>query len=349
LKTANPFPSLQISSPFGGVLWRAIALLLLVILCSEAVIRAGVWFKLWSEPELGSINAELDIKIQSLDALAKTETIDCVFLGSSQMDAAINPEIFSAEYLRLTGENLKCFNFSLGTLTAGPAGKMARLLENRYHPRILVFGISARDFSRDFGELSRSFKDDPWVRYSLGELNIPGWLTENSFFFRLASQLRSRFNPDYMDFHTGLLRSIKPGGYLYREGNELSVDSASSIPKYALYAEDLAGLDEVLAINSESVKLLVLEIPVYPGFLESYVENDRDNYFTLFREPIQERIAEAGVPFILSQEMVTRDIPDTDWNDILHLNFRGTDTFCRWFAQEAAAILSKETSMKTPQ
>lgn len=327
---------------------RALSLLLLVILCGEALIRSGVWFRLWPEPELGSINAELDIKIRDLDSLAKSETIDCIFLGSSQMDAAINPDVFSKEYLRLTGKNINCYNFSLGTLTAGPAGKMARLLVNRYHPQLLVLGISARDFSRDFGELSRSFKDDPWVRYSLGEWNVPGWVTENSLFFRLASQLRSRLNPDYMDFHTGLLRSLKPGGYLFRDGNELSSDSASSIPKFELYGEDLTGLDEILALNKEGVRVIFLEIPVFPGFLDSYVENDRDNYYTLFREPIEERIAATSVPFILTQEMVSRDIPDTDWNDILHLNYRGTDTFCRWFAQEAAAILSADIPKKTP-
>ena len=340
MNTGKPFTSLQVSRLSDGVFSRALALLLLVILSGEGLIRTGIWFKLWPEPELGSINAELDIKIQRLDSLVKDEKVDCLFLGSSQMDAAIDPDIFSREVHRLTGQTMNCYNFSLGTLTAGPAGTMAQLLVKRYQPSLLVLGISARDFSRDFGELARSYKDDPWVKYSLGEPNVSGWLLENSMFFRFASQLRSRLNPDYLEFHTRLLRSIQPNGYLYRNGNDLSMDSAPSIPKYELYKEDLTGLDQVLTLNRENVEVLVLEIPVYPGFLDSYVENDREKYTSLFREPIKERITEAEVPLILSQEMAAKSIPDSGWNDILHLNFRGTEIFTSWFAREAVGSIS---------
>jgi hypothetical protein len=334
LKTENPFTSLRVLRLSDGIFSRALALFLLVILSGEGLIRTGMWFKLWPEPELGSINAELDIKIQRLDSLVNEEKVDCLFLGSSQMDAAVDPDIFSQEVFRLTGQKVNCYNFGLGTLTAGPAGTMARLLVNRYRPGLLVLGISARDFSRDFGELARSYKDDPWVKYSLGETNIPGWLFENSMFFRFANQLRSRMNPDYMEFHAGLLRSIQPNGYLYRSGNDLSMDSAPCIPKFELYKDDLTGLNEVLTLNGENLRVLVLEIPVYPGFLERYVENDRDKYASLFREPIMERISEAEVPLILSQEMAAKSIPDSGWNDVLHLNFRGTEIFTTWFARE---------------
>jgi hypothetical protein len=349
LKQNSPFQSIKITPPFGGVFCQAIALLLLVVLIGELVIRTGVGFKLWPEPLLGSINAELDIKVQTLDVLAKNETIDCIFLGSSQMDAAINPDVFSAEYQRLTGRKINCFNFSLGTLTSGPAGTMAKLLVHRYQPNVLFLGISARDFSRDYGELSRSFKDDPWVKYSLGEQNIPGWLIENSLFFRFFSQLRAQLNPDYVDFHTGLLRSIRPNGYLYREGNELSNNSALSMPEYELFFDDLVGLDEILALNNENLRVVVLEIPVFPGFFNSYVEGDQAKYFSLFRSPIQDRIHEKGIPFILSQEMATDSIPDTYWNDILHLNYRGTEIFSTWVAQKTVEVLSSSNSVEKTQ
>ncbi len=304
------------------------------------IIRAGVELNLWPEPRLGSINAELDIKLQTLDALQKTDPVDCIFLGSSQMDAAINPDIFSDEYRKLTGQSLRCFNFSLGTLTAGPAAPMARILADRYHPKLLVLGISARDFSRDFGELSRSFKDDPWVQYSLGESNIPGWLTANSLFFRLFNQFRAFFNPDYTEFRNGLLISLRSNGYLYREGNELDNINPPTIPKYSLYKEDLAGLDEILELQNTDMRIIVLEIPVYPKFMDTYVQGSADNYYSLFREPIRERIEEAQIPFVLSQELANSSIGDANWNDVLHLNYRGTEIFCRWFAVQAARILA---------
>ena len=194
MKRPNIFPSLLITPPFGGVLVGAILLLISFVLVGEGIIQIGIGGRLWPEPLLGTINAELDLKIQILDALVKKEPIDCIFLGSSQTDTAINPAIFSAEYQQLTGNKINCYNFGLGTLTAGPAGQVTRLLVQRYHPKYLIWGISARDFSRDFGELSRSFKDDPWIKYSSGEPNAAGWLSENSMFFRLASQSRSFLN-----------------------------------------------------------------------------------------------------------------------------------------------------------
>lgn len=315
--------------------------LCLVILCGELIIRAGVGLNLWPEPRLGSINAELDIKLQSLDARQKTDPVDCLFLGSSQMDAAINPDTFSDEYRKLTGQSLRCFNFSLGTLTAGPAATVAHILVSRYHPKLLVVGISARDFSRDFGELSRSFKDDPWVRYSLGEPNIPGWLTANSLFFRLSNQFRAFFNPDYTDFRRGLLISLRPNGYLYREGNELHTTNPPTIPQYSLYKEDLNGLDEILVMQNAAMQVIVLEIPVYPKFMDTYVKGKADNYYSLFRQPILERIAKAQIPFVLSQELANVSIPDEDWNDVLHLNYRGTEIFCRWFAGQVNQILAR--------
>lgn len=305
------------------------------------IIRAGVGLALWPEPRLGSINAELDIKLQTLDALQKANPVDCVFLGSSQMDAAINPDVFSDEYRKLTGKSLRCFNFSLGTLTAGPAAPVARILTDRYHPKLLILGISARDFSRDFGELSRSFKDDPWVKYSLGESNIPGWLTANSLFFRLFNQFRAFFNPDYTEFRNGLLISLRPNGYLYREGNDLNTTNPPTIPKYSLYKEDMAGLDEILGLQNSNVQIIVLEIPVYPKFLDSYVQENADNYYALFREPVLERIEKAQIPFVLSQEMANSTFSDEDWNDVLHLNYRGTEKFCRWFAGQASQIMTR--------
>ncbi|BCY19306.1 MAG: SGNH/GDSL hydrolase family protein [Chloroflexi bacterium] len=338
MEKRSPFPSLQITPPFGGVLFHAALILAGFWLAGEAVIRAGVTANLWPEPLLGTANAEMDIKIQALDRLAREKPVDCIFLGSSQLDTAINPAVFSEEYQHLTGETLNCYNFSLGTLTAGPAGKIAAILVYRYHPKVLVAGISARDFSRDFGELARPLINDPWVREKLADTNPGGWLTDNSLFYRYLGQLRNQLNPDYMQFHTRLRRELAPDGFLQYGGNDLTIDTEEFIPKFKLNAEDLSGLDEVMAMKDQGVQVILVEVPVYPDFLPYYVEGDSVKYFREFREPIQKRVDVYGVPFIYSQEEIGTYLSASRWNDVKHLNIKGADVFSRWFAKRAAEI-----------
>ncbi len=345
MNTASPFKSIRITPPFGGVLLGALLLICAVWLGGEGLIRLGMKFDLWRAPLLGTANAELDIKIQMLDQISLENPVDCIFLGSSQLDTAINPAVFSQAFGQISGKSLNCFNFSLGTLTAGPAGKIATLLVYRYHPQILVIGISARDFSRDFGELTRPLMADPWVQNSLTSPNLSGWLSEHSIFFRLLGQTRASFNPDYQQLHSRMLRELAPDGFLQYSGNDLTIDTTEFIPKYKLHAEDLSGLDEAMLLKDQGVQIIILEVPVYPTFLPNYVEGDTEKYFTRFRVPVQQRIDVYGLPFVYTQEEIGTYIPNSNWNDVKHLNTRGAEIFSQWFARKAADILViKDTS-----
>ena len=86
----------------------------------------------------------------------------------------------------------------------------------------------------------------------------------------------------------------------------------------------------------------MLEIPVYNKFLENYVENNPAKYYSLFRDPISDRISETKTPFIHSQEIASTMIPDTGWNDILHLNYQGAEVFNKWLAREIAPYLNTD-------
>jgi hypothetical protein len=336
LKSVLPFRSLQITPPFGGVLVKAVLFLCIFCLTGEGVIRFGVSNGFWSEPLLGTVNAELDIKIQMLDKVAKEKHLDCIFLGSSQFDAAIIPAVFSEQVYLLTGKKLNCFNFSLGTLTSGPAGKVAKMIINRYHPDLLVYGISARDFSRDFGELTRPLNSDPWMKYQLNEANIPGWITQNSLFFRLLNQIRVSFNPDYVVYSKSLFSLLEADGYLALSENKLIRDTDNFIPKYTLYSEDLSGLDEIINLRNYGIQVLIIEVPVHPSFLPVYVEANSNQYYKGFRQPITDRITQHGITFMYSQEEISKLIPDSGWNDYKHLNKDGAKVFSMWVAERIA-------------
>ncbi len=147
--------TLQVTRACGKTLGLAILLVALAWGGSEVVLRLLAALSFIQPPSLGSLNAELDVKLPLLDRMAKEGEIDCLFFGSSQFDSAADPQVFSRAYAELTGQPLRCFNFSLGTLTAQPAGQLAGILVRRYHPGLLIFGTSARDYSTDFGELTR--------------------------------------------------------------------------------------------------------------------------------------------------------------------------------------------------
>lgn len=141
-----------------------------------------------------------------------------------------------------------------------------------------------------------------------------------------------------------MLHQLAPDGFLRYTGNDLTIDTDAFIPKYKLHAEDLSGLDEVMATEDQGVRVIILEVPIYPDFLPNYVEGDSEKYFTMFRVPIQERIDVYGVPFVYSQEEIGIHIPGSAWNDVKHLNTQGAEIFSRWFAHRVAGLYSPEGS-----
>lgn len=332
--TSSP-RTLVIEKPFGFTIFLAGIILVLTWGIAEALLRLSVQYSLLPTPRIGSVNAELDTKLIQLDKfLNENGSIDCIFLGSSQLDEAVNPAVFEKTYQDLTGNHLRCFNFSLGTLTASPAGKIARLLAIRYHPKILFIGISARDFSKDFGELTRPLLDDPWVRYALGDFTLSGWLTENSYTYRELLTIRSSLNPDYMALHDRLSYQLTAQGYLTVTGNDLSNPKKNFIPKFKLSKEDLAGLDEIAELNSDHLQVIFLEVPVHYSFIPFYIQADPLAYQTLFIEPITTYFFQKNLPFWQNQELMQEIVPDSGWNDVKHFNKSGAEIFSSWLAHE---------------
>ncbi|MHC1784652.1 MAG: hypothetical protein AB9891_18180 [Anaerolineaceae bacterium] len=282
-----PNGTLVLDQPFGLVFLRAALMLLIAWGLAEGLVRAMVGAGLLAPPRIGSVNAELDTKLLLLDEYLRVNgPVNCFFLGSSQFDEAINPAVFDEVFLSEAGRQIRCFNFSLGTMTASPAGKIARLLVEKYDPRLLFIGISARDFSDDFGELTRPLVDDPWVRYSLGEFTLSGWLTEHSYTYRELLTIRSALNPDYMVFHDRLSYQLTDSGYLQLEGSDLSNPKKNFIPNFSMTNEDMGGLDEIAALNSDNLQVVFVEVPVHYSFIPYYIHADPDAYDSLFVEPI---------------------------------------------------------------
>ncbi len=336
--------TLQLTRPAPYTLGLGVLLLLVAWLAGEGVLRALVATGAVPLPAFRSLNAELDLKLVRLDELYRTNgRIDCIILGSSQTDQALDPEVFARAIAEGGGPAITCYNFSLGTLTASPAGTLAHLLAVRYHPTLLIYGTSARDYSSKFGELTRPLNQDAWVQYQLGQPSLEGWLAEHSLLYRQMLTWRTALNPDYQKFAARLTAQLTPYGYLVSQRTSLEDDDTNFIPEYRPLPEDLAGLDKLLALRSSGVQVLVFEVPVHPDFLNAYVEADRQAYFDAFLRPIQRRVQKQGAPFWATYELPGSILPDDGWSDMKHLNQRGGGIFSRWMANRTLdAIRSGE-------
>lgn len=326
--------TLQIDQHIGTSLGLAILCTLLMLGIIEGFFRILDKISLISPPYIGTYNAELDIKIRMLDELVdEYRNVDCIFLGSSQFDNAADPEIFMATYHELSNESITCFNFSLQTLTASPAGAIAKILIKRYHPGSIIYGTSARDYSSDFGEAARPLLEDAWVDDYLGNFNIKGWLMERSYVVRLPVSLFRRLSPEYHDHFDRLTASLTTYGFAPVEDNDLSNPKKNFIPEYNLSAEDMAGLDELTGLSAGETQIIIVEVPVHHSFIPYYIEANEEAYHSEFIIPVSEFVKSRGVPFWETQEQMQRLIPDAGWNDIKHLNTTGATLYSRWLAQ----------------
>jgi hypothetical protein len=109
-----------------------------------------------------------------LDQFAAEGPVDCIFIGSSMVAVGIDPQVFAEAYTAQTGDPLRCFNFGQLGFTAFESAEWAEIVIRRYHPRLLIYGHSMRDYnSLAEGELAAP-TNNPWELYQLGEFTIEG-------------------------------------------------------------------------------------------------------------------------------------------------------------------------------
>ena len=122
--------------------WRdllARLVFLILGLLSEAALRVAHAAQVLPAPNMGEPNPELGIKVARLDALAKAKgKIDCIFIGSSAVDADVDPQVMAEVFRTRAGDDLICFNFALAAMPTASAEMISKMLITRYHPKNLA-------------------------------------------------------------------------------------------------------------------------------------------------------------------------------------------------------------------
>lgn len=345
--------TLNIRRPdFKTAVW-AIIIFLFMFGSLEGLLRTE-FFQSYFErfvPSYGSRHRQLEIQLARLETFAQENgQIDCLMLGSSLVWLGFNPDQFEGVIFEETGQRINCLNFGVETLPAGAAGDLAQILVNKYQPKLLIYGTSARDYAPDLqSEDMKVIEDAGWVQYQLGSRSPWVWFQNYSYIYRYAKQLQLAIR-----FDTEGLREAQQelgnseadtSGFLpkTRQAQEVHFlaaekDAARLFHPYTIYEENLKGLEQILDLQA-SVRVLVVEMPVSDQYY-GHFENDRDDY-DRFVEAIVSLTAEKNVQLLRTSNLQL--IPDEGWWDRSHMNLIGANIFSQWLAVQVIELTTDDS------
>jgi hypothetical protein len=341
--------TLKIRRPFGRTILLAAILLIILLVLVETAARTDFVRDALPAPSIASGHNKLDLKLFLLDNLIKEAgRVDCIFLGGSDANAAINPEIFSRVFEKRTGEKLICFNFGLAGFIPPAAALIAKILVEKYHPRLLVWGFTPSTFGDEFkrkptGIVTRN----PWCRYRLGDFNFEGWLTEHSYAYRYFLRFRTWLErPDYSDELSKREERISKYGYhtperigrvmRFKRDEEKENRFREILSKFDIAVKAAAALEQVLRLHSQT-KIVLVDIPVHSDLLTLHERGvDVNRKIAAY---IKKRAGQKGVLFLSANRFGF--IPEKGYKDLSHMNTTGAKIFSRWLGRQIAKAVRK--------
>lgn len=342
--------TLKVKRPFGRTLGLTLIFLIFLPAFFEVAARLEFIQALLPAPSIASGHNGLDLKLFLLDNLIKkTGKIDCIFLGGSDMNAAVNPELFSQVFEKHTGQKLICFNFGLAGFIPPAAALMAKILVKKYHPPLLVWGFSPASFGDEFKRKPASIiNHTPWCRYWLGDFTLDGWLAEISYAYRYFLRFRIWLErPDYAEVLLGREERLSEYGYLkaervktfirFKRDIEKENRFRDMLSKFDVAIEATAALEQVLRLHSQT-KIVLVDIPVHPQVLTLH-----DRGADIHRKTasyIKKRAGQKKVSFFFNNR--PGFIPEKGFKDLNHMNTIGAKIFSRWLGRQVANAVRKE-------
>lgn len=338
-----PRPStLHVVLPIGQTVGLAILILLLLVSLLEVVFRQPAVMSRLPAPSIGSTHEQLEIQVYRLHQFAASGSVDCIVLGSSMVRMGIKPTAFADAYSGQTGESLRCFTFGLDGLTTSAAGILAEYLVNTYHPRLLIYGVSPRDFNeevviQDFSGKSVAQLD--WMKYERGTFNITGWMFAHLHAFQYAYFYRDCLMPSFAGKveRRRLEESlIEPDGYspfdrvlTWPISDKQRENITKLFQDYKPVPEELAGLQQIIRLHqSGQTRLAIVEVPFYPDVM-ALLGTDKYEYFN---RQVESYTLLAGVLYWPTTRLDL--IPDEGWANLTHLNTTGAEIFSRWLGEQ---------------
>jgi hypothetical protein len=338
------FPgTLRLQRPWGQIPLITLAILFVSTTLLESAARLPSVSSSMHNPVISG-DAQLGVKIGLLNDFQQEHgRVDCVFIGSSMVQHGIDPAAIGGAYRQKTGRDLNCFNLGVRGLSDTGAAALAEILIRHYHPRLIVYGTNFRDYQEG---LPYDF-DIPWAHYMRGQFSVQGWLESESMAYR-AFQTYSDPIWTGIDwpFVRNFERDISPLGYVSLTGiSRVDIPPDPVIERNAYEAfrqfDPRAALgrpelQRLLALGSDQVTLVVLEMPVPPSAIALLPRKDQD--YAEFSTLLEQDVRSTG-----TQYWPTRDLnwmPLDVWQSTFHLNNTGAQIFSTWVGERLAGAVA---------
>jgi hypothetical protein len=303
-------------------------------------------------PSVGSSHNQFEAKLAALDALANEEGhIECIVLGSSMVDRGFDPEAYNRGIQARTGQSMTCFNFGVKAVTASEAGILARILVDKYQPRVLIYGISVRDFDDDVGaDAGRALMGIPWTQYYQGNPSLAGWLSHHSRAYGYYLTLTSRFDDgDWSSHRKRVEERLVRRGY----GPQKPLGQLPEIPQqvrrrlgdFKTSADDWAGLQQVVELKEQGVQVILVEMPIPSKYVR--ILPDGEQTYTTFIGVLEAYARANDTPLWLSNSEGL--VSDDQWADHHHLGENGAEAFSEWLGYQVGGLVRGEEAASVPR
>jgi hypothetical protein len=344
-------PTLRLRWPYGRTVMMTVLFLLLYLVAMELLVRMDpVRFAL-GVPSLGSEHRQFEQQWARLEEdAAKGMPIDCIMMGDSTVMTDFAPIPFAESYQAQTGEELICYNFGVGALTAVGLSTLAQILSQEYSPQLLIVGVQALNFTvppedQGIADLSNL----PWAQYKLGIFTPEGWLYEYSHFYRyltVLGQLITLTIPyqEVMQSASGDEVVLKEGYYPLENPGLFDVSNLphpknehpyiehyfAALTSFQLLPENLEALDEIMTLNRSTARIILVEMPVPETFYTFFGQDEQD--YKTFIETVSQKAAAQDVSFWTMGD--SQEIPSSVWFNYNHLNVEGAPIFSHWLGMK---------------
>ena len=339
---------------FGGVLLRAVLIVLVALAAAEGLARLPQVQRAFEVQSLGNYHYQFELKWFQLERYVEANGgVDVLFLGSSLVNSGIEPEALNQAWTAATGEPpLRAFNFGVEGLTIEPNSAVARLLVETYHPRAIVFGTEIRDYAANNGvETAANFLSDPWVQYRLnGKLSLRGWLAEHSAAYRYYLAYRNWMTWDFAENQSNVIRrmdALTAAGYdienrvaedPHKPPDPADPEDAEAFEVFAEYrlAESRRqNLAELLRLHESGEALvLIVEMPVVSEFYQFFPQGAAAH--EEFVETVAAMTEAAGSYFLPA--MPQEQIPENGYSDRVHVNKFGAPVLSAYIGEWLAEL-----------
>ncbi len=280
----------------------------------------------YPSPSMDSIFPELDVKLQRL---WKSEDINCLFLGSSMVDAGLEPVVFEDSLNSRLNTHYKCFNFGFSSSMVEVSGSIGNFFQNTRPINLIIWGISPIDMDPNFTK-TRPIAKMPAFSYFNGDPTFTGWLYNNFSLPWIVGSLPHYKNENYrqqLAYYDGILDDR--GVRRITEIGEIEVGNQPIfLSDYHLNQTDIDAIEKTIyEAKKNGVKIIFVEMPIHPGLYPYLVDNGDEGYKENFLNPMKAFFLEQEIPFIETESHITDIVNDSHWVNNYHLNIYGAELF----------------------